>query len=152
MKEIIKFISIFVLGLIVGFLFRSCTSKTETPITKIVVKDTIYIHDTITIHDTVYFSYASSIKAWKCDSLIFNTNIDFEKLDKIHINRKYEYNFQMAHMLWPNVKTNINFTISPIIAYNFQNKSIFPILNVEYNKFSFLISRQVIGIGIVLRW
>ncbi|MEO0159772.1 MAG: hypothetical protein ABIL47_04780 [candidate division WOR-3 bacterium] len=130
---------IFVSGILVGvLLITKCNlSKKEKEIIEIKKVDTLKVIDTIEIVkiETLFLGIGQSLKAYKCDSVLFNFNVDFSKLEKLKVDRKNEFWF--SSYFEEKIKDKNYFSLSPGLFYDFENKKIAPIISFQFKKFQF---------------
>ena len=127
-------------------LLKCSKSNKQVEIKEIVKYDTLKLVDTIKIKiiDTIYLTKYETLRAYKCDSLIFTSNIDFSKLNKLEIKRDLLFNYQS----YLTFKQNQNIiSVAPAVAYNFENKVLMPAFQFSYKNFNFMLSKNFIAIS-----
>lgn len=143
-------ISSFILIILLLLLLKYSYSNKKIEIKEIIKYDTLKVVDTIQIKitDTIYLTKYETLKAYKCDSLIFISNIDFSKLNKLQLKRDLLFNYE-SYLVF---KENQNLiSIAPVVVYNFDNKTLMPALQFSYKNFNFMLSRNFLAISYSFR-
>lgn len=141
---------IFISGILVGILLMAkCNlSKKEKEIIEIKKVDTLRIVDTIEIVkvETLFLSMGQSLKAYKCDSLLFSFNVDFSKLEKLKVERKNE--FWLSSYFEEKINNKNYFSLSPGLFYDFENKKFSPIISFQFKNFQlYYVYPKSFGLG-----
>jgi hypothetical protein len=144
-------ISSFILIILLLLLLKcSYYSNKQIEIKEIIKYDTLKIVDTIQIKtiDTIYLTKYETLKAYKCDSLIFTSNIDFSKLSKLQLKRDFFFNYE-SYLAF---KQNENLlSIAPVIVYNLENKALMPAFQFSYKNFNFMFSKNFLAVSYSFR-
>jgi hypothetical protein len=139
-KKIIKKIIIFILGVVLGVILASKCNKSikvkevlKVDTLKVVVKETLKIK----VIDTIYLASQSQFKAYKCDSVIYFSNLDFSKLSKLEVKRNLVWDIRYNSIL--SLKSfKSNFGIYGFGVYDFEKKSFYPLISLRYKNINLL--------------
>jgi len=143
-------ISSFIVIILLLILLKCSKSNKKIEIKEVVKTDTLKIIDTIQIKitDTIYLTKYETLKAYKCDSLIFTSNIDFSKLSKLQLKRDFFFNYESYLTFQKNENL---FTIAPAVVYSFNNKTLMPAFQFSYRNFNFMLSKNFLTISYSFR-
>lgn len=143
-------ISSFILIILLLLLLKYSYSNKKIEIKETIKYDTLKVIDTIQIKitDTIYLTKYETLKAYKCDSLIFISNIDFSKLNKLQLKRDLLFNYE-SYLVF---KENQNLiSIAPVVVYSFDNKTLMPALQFSYRNLNFMLSKSFLAISYSFR-
>jgi hypothetical protein len=140
-KEIIKKIIIFILGVVLGIILVSKCNKSKIEVKEVLKVDTlkVVVKETLKIKviDTIYLVSQSQFKAYKCDSVIYFSNLDFSKLSKLEIKRNLVWNISYNSILSFKKFSN-NWGIYGFGVYDFEKKSFYPLISLRYKNINLL--------------
>ena len=136
----IREIIVFILGIVLGVLASKCNkSKIEikevlrVDTLKVVVKETLKIK----VIDTIYLASQSQFKAYKCDSVIYFSNLDFSRLNKLEVKRNLTWDIRYNSIL-SFKKISSNWGIYGFGVYDFEKKSFYPLISLRYKNINLL--------------
>lgn len=143
-------ISSFILIILLLLLLKCSYSNKKIEIKEILKYDTLKVIDTIQIKitDTIYLTKYETLKAYKCDSLIFTSNIDFSKLNKLQLKRELFFNYE-SYLTFKQNESLVS--IAPVVVYNFENKKLIPAFQFSYKNFNFTLSKHFLAISYSFR-
>jgi hypothetical protein len=148
----IREIIVFILGIVFGVILASkCNKSSEikevlrVDTLKVVVKETLKVK----MLDTIYLASQSQFKAYKCDSVIYFSNLDFSKLNKLEVKRNLIWDIRYNSIL--SLKSfKSNFGIYGFGVYDFEKKSFYPLISLRYKNINLLFKPYkpyIIGFG-----
>jgi len=136
----IREIIVFILGIVLGVILDSKCNKSKivkevlrVDTLRVIVKETLKIK----VIDTIYLTAQSQFKAYKCDSVIYFSNLDFSKLSKLEVKRNLIWDIRYNSIL--SLKSfKSNFGIYGFGVYDFEKKSFYPLISLRYKNINLL--------------
>jgi pterin-4a-carbinolamine dehydratase len=151
----IREIIVFILGIVLGVILASKCNKSKIEVKEVLRVDTlkVVVKETLKIKviDTIYLTAQSQFKAYKCDSVIYFSNLDFSKLNKLEVKRNLIWDIRY-NSVFNFKKFNNNWGIYGFVAYDFEKKSFYPLISLRYKNINLLFKPYSVGFGLSLNF
>ncbi|MEO0178596.1 MAG: hypothetical protein ABIL89_03115 [candidate division WOR-3 bacterium] len=135
----IREIIIFILGIVLGIILASKCNKSKIEIKEVLKVDTlkVVVKETLEVKvlDTIYLTAQSQFKAYKCDSVVYFSNLDFSKLNRLEVKRNLIWDIRYNSIL--SFKSN-NWGVYGFVVYDFEKKSFYPLISLRYKNINLL--------------
>lgn len=137
----IREIIIFILGIVLGIILASKCNKSKIEIKEVLKVDTlkVVVKETLEVKvlDTIYLTAQSQFKAYKCDSVVYFSNLDFSKLNRLEVKRNLIWDIRYNSILSFKKFSN-NWGVYGFVVYDFEKKSFYPLISLRYKNINLL--------------
>ena len=149
----IREIIIFILGIVLGIILASKCNKSKIEVKEVLKVDTlkVVVKETLEVKvlDTIYLTAQSQFKAYKCDSVVYFSDLNLSKLSKLEVKRNLVWNISYNSILSFKKFSN-NWGIYGFGVYDFEKKNFYFLISLKYKNMNFLFKPYkpyLVGVG-----